>query len=130
MLSTAPRFSTLKLGQGKFVDELNSATGDSLLNSLTGEVLKVSYIRQIKADRLGALAWLLFAASALFIMLVTAQSLAPKISGPQKVQIEGTVDVHDKAADQTTATGAAGKNRAQTHTPRRTGAQVPSKKPN
>jgi hypothetical protein len=103
--SRAPRFSTLALKQETFLEEMKEATTDSLLVCLTGEVMKVSYIRQIKTDRLRAVGYFLFISSVLFVLLITAQSLAPKMSSPQKVQVEGAVEIHDKANDQSSPVG-------------------------
>ena len=94
--SRAPRYSTLALKQEAFLGDMEKATTGSLITCLTGEVMKVSYIRQIKADRLRAAGYLLFVSSILFILLVTAQSLAPQIAAPQKVTVEGTVEIHEK----------------------------------
>lgn len=98
--SRAPRFSTLALKQERFLQDFQKATPDSLIACLTGEVMKVSYIRQIKADRLRAVGYFLFASSLLFVALIAAQSLSPKIPDPAKIKIEGTVEVHDKTNDQ------------------------------
>src|SRR6266850_2030927 len=47
IFSRAPRFSRLALGQEAFLQDIKDGTPDSLLRCVAGEVLKVSYIRQI-----------------------------------------------------------------------------------
>jgi len=101
--SRAPRFSTVVLDQMSFLDELKTATYDSLLKCMTGEVLKVSYIRQIKADRLRTLALLLFVTSVSFILFVATPNTSQKTNDAQKVRVEGIVEVHDKSKDRTVA---------------------------
>ena len=89
----SPRFSRLALPQELLLGDIKDATFDSLIACMTAEVLKVSYIRQIKADRLRALGYLLFTCTVLFVALVMAQNLSPRIAGPEKVQIEGVVEI-------------------------------------
>jgi hypothetical protein len=105
-LFRSPRFSMLALPQEVFLGDVKNATFDSLIECMTGEVLKVSYIRQIKADRLRALGYLLFACSLLFVVLVMAQSLSPKIAGPDKVQIEGVVEIRQNGKEASSSTPA------------------------
>lgn len=100
--SRRPRFSKLAITQEQLLYQLKNATHESLLSCMTAEVMKVSYIRQIKADRLGALAWLLLFASISFVAVVTAESSVPKTPVPQAVRVEGTVEVHDKWNNQIT----------------------------
>jgi hypothetical protein len=98
--SSAPQFSTMALSQREFVNDIESATTGGLVTSLAAEVLKVSYIRQIKADRLRTAGILLFVSSILFVLLIVAQSLDPRIADPAKIKVEGTVEIHDKAEDE------------------------------
>jgi hypothetical protein len=78
---------------------VEKATNDSLISCLTGEVMKVSYIRQIKDDRLSAAGYFLVVSSVLFVLLVGVQSLTPKMTPPERVKIDGTVEIHDKTND-------------------------------
>jgi hypothetical protein len=79
IFSTSPRFSRLALEQESFIKDISFGSSQSLIACLSGEALKVSYIRQIKADRLRALGCFLPLCSLLFILLVAAQNLTPKI---------------------------------------------------
>ena len=94
IFSRSVRFSRLASHQDAFLGDFEKASSSSLLLSVTAEVMKVSYIRQIKADRLRAAGYLLFSSTILFVVLIAAQSLSPKIADPAKVKIEGTVDIH------------------------------------
>jgi hypothetical protein len=60
---------------------------------VSGEVLKVSYIRQIKTDRFAALTWTLLVSVVLFAALMGADAALPKATKPQTVLIEGPVTV-------------------------------------
>lgn len=127
-LLRSPRFSVLAVPQEAFLGDVKNATFDSLIECMTGEVLKVSYIRQIKADRLRALGYLLFACSLLFVILVMAQSLSPKIAGPEKVQIEGEVEIRQNGKDVSSPTPATSAKSPEPGTPIKS--TVPNNAPN
>jgi hypothetical protein len=76
--STKPSFSKLSLGESELASAVQAASTDALLIVLTAEVLKVSYIRQIKMDRLKAFGWLLAASAALFAGLMVANAVSPQ----------------------------------------------------
>lgn len=57
----------LKADLKKYSSKLNNATDDDIINSLTVELLKVSYIRNIKNDRFNTLLWLLLVTSISFL---------------------------------------------------------------
>jgi len=76
-ISSSPRFSTLEVTQSEFVAETERATSEVILGTLSAEVLKVSYIRQIKYERLKALAAMLFFNLAFFVGIMIANSSKP-----------------------------------------------------
>lgn len=96
--SRSPRFSVLALEQEVYLRDLDTATEGSLLTVLSGEVLKVSYIRQVKADRLRALGWLLVVSAVLFMILMAAEQTVPATPDAQKIRIEGPVEIQNKSA--------------------------------
>ena len=96
IFSTSPRFSRLALEQESLIKDINCGSSQSLIACLSGEALKVSYIRQIKADRLRALGCFLPLCSLLFILLVAAQNVTPKT--PVSKSAAPTVDVRKTAS--------------------------------
>lgn len=83
LLSSRKDFATLATTHEHYCAALQRATPSTIESILAAEVLKVSFIRQIKTDRLTAFAMSLVASVALFIVLVFA---APK---PAKVGQRG-----------------------------------------
>jgi len=83
LLSSRKHFATLATTHEHYCAALQRATPSTIESILAAEVLKLSFIRQIKTDRLTAFAISLVASVALFIVLVFA---APK---PSKVGPSG-----------------------------------------
>jgi hypothetical protein len=68
---SGPRFAKLKKTRADYVRELSEASEDDLLGTMAAEALKVSFIREIKTDRLIAFAYsLIFTATIFFGMLM------------------------------------------------------------
>lgn len=70
------RFAKLKKTRTEYVQELDAASEDDVLRTMAAEALKVSFIREIKTDRLIAFAYsLIFTATVFFAMLMIQKPL-------------------------------------------------------
>lgn len=78
VFSRNPRFSRLAQEHGAYVDDVVAADGRRLVEVISAEVLKVSYIRQIKMDRLRVLAYVLLVCVLLFTALVIVDATLAK----------------------------------------------------
>jgi hypothetical protein len=106
LVSSQPKFSRLAQDHGEYVAQLAAADVRQILVVLSGEVLKVSYIRQIKAERMKALAYALFCTTALFACLEIVDARLVKQSQPFQVQLQGPVTVAAPPLQQSTTPAA------------------------
>jgi hypothetical protein len=93
ILSSHPCFSRLAEPHEKYLAQVAAADAATLLRSVSAEVLKVSYIRQIKTDRLRALAQILALGVLVFVSLIAADATADKPVKPVVVQVQGPVSL-------------------------------------
>jgi len=119
MFSSSPLYSCLALTHAAFRTGLNEADEPAFVRSMSAEVLKVSYIRQIKADRFKAFVWLLTTVVVLFAALVVGNELFPKQKQNSPVQvapvtIQGPVQVESSKKEN----GSSGTGRPCTALPR------------
>ncbi len=87
----SPKFSRLAQEHSEFLNQVTGASNAALLQAISGEVLKVSYIRQIKTDRLRAVAIALTGCATFFVLLVGTDAIFPQPNKPALVQIQGPV---------------------------------------
>ena len=93
VFSSKKRFVKLKTTHSEYCTAMRSATTEELESILAAEALKLSFIRQIKTDRLTALAKALIPTVSLFIVLAlisakfapTPAGTVPTIQGAQAV---------------------------------------------
>jgi hypothetical protein len=109
IFTSNPAFSRLAQDHEEYLNQVRSADSDALLNVLCAEVLKVSYIRQIKADRLKALAHATATCVFLFIVLLVTNAMVPSISKPLGAQIQGPVLLSPPPAASTGPAAVAGR---------------------
>ena len=93
ILLNDPRFARLAQEHGAYLDAVSAADSTVLLRVVSAEVLKVSYIRQIKMDRLKALGYVLLACAVLFVALMITEAV-PKPINPLPVQLHGPVTLN------------------------------------
>ena len=93
ILSRSPEYSRLAQEHSEYLDHVSRSSNRALLQSVSAEVLKVSYIRQIKTDRLKALSILLAGCALLFAFLMAADATLIKVNKPTQVQVQGPVSV-------------------------------------
>jgi hypothetical protein len=93
ILSSRPRFSQLAQSHDTYLAEISAADSAALLRSVSAEVLKVSYIRQMKTDRLRALAQVLAVGVVIFVSLIVLDAMSPKAVQPVIVQVQGPVSL-------------------------------------
>jgi len=72
-VSDEGKYSFFAESQTQFVNALNEADLNAIMRVLTGEVLKLSFIRQLKNDRLIAFAHILAIAFVVFVVISTFQ---------------------------------------------------------
>jgi hypothetical protein len=70
LFSSSPRFAKLAETHESYTSALQSASVESIERIMAAEVLKVSFIRQIKTDRLAGFAKILTATVLIFILLL------------------------------------------------------------
>ncbi len=70
LFSSSPRFATLEETHASYVTSLANATEADIEHIVAAEVLKVSFIRQMKTDRLTGFAKALTVAVLLFVLLL------------------------------------------------------------
>jgi hypothetical protein len=75
LFSQSPAYSVLQPPQKEYFQIFNSSDPETLLYVLTAELLKVSYIRQIKTDRLKAFGLCLIVSTVAFLGLVISQAV-------------------------------------------------------
>lgn len=73
-LFSSDHFSTLKQTHADYVSAIQRANSADLLSVLAAEVLKLSFIRQLKTDRLMAFARTLIVTAVLFIIFIVTTS--------------------------------------------------------
>jgi hypothetical protein len=96
--SRSPRFSRLAQDQAEYLGQITAANGAILLRIISGEVLKVSYIRQIKTERFRAMTIMLTACAVFFLVLMGTDAVRPRPSKPTSVQIQGPVTLNSAPA--------------------------------
>jgi hypothetical protein len=94
IFTSNPKYSQLVQDHDAYVEQIRTADGLALVRVVSAEVLKVCYIRQIKTDRLRGLAHASGTCAVMFAALMVADAVAPKVSKPQPVQIQGPVLLH------------------------------------
>lgn len=87
LFSSSKRFSTLKTTYAEYSTALDRATARELEAVTVAEVLKLSFIRQLKTDRLQ---WFTRTMIATVILFVAVMIIAPKVSSEKQVQV-----IHD-----------------------------------
>ncbi len=87
LFSSSKRFSTLKTTYVEYYAALEMATTRELQAVTAAEVLKLSFIRQLKTDRLQ---WFTKTMIATVILFVIVMTIAPKVAPEKHVQL-----VHD-----------------------------------
>jgi len=87
IFSRSPKYSCLAQQHDEYLTEIAASNGLALLQVVSGEVLKLSYIRQIKTDRIRVLAVVLACCAVLFVLLMAADATLPKANKPPIVEI-------------------------------------------
>jgi hypothetical protein len=87
LFSSSKSFSTLRTTYAQYSAALEKATDQELEAVTAGEVLKLSFIRQLKTDRLQ---WFTRTLIATVIFFVAVMIIAPKVASEKQVQL-----VHD-----------------------------------
>jgi hypothetical protein len=85
--SNNAKYSRLKIAHAEYIRELSTSGPAALVNTMCAELLKVSYIREIKTHRLKAFAWALLACVLLFLSLVTGDAIWPIKRANDPVQV-------------------------------------------
>lgn len=93
IFSRSPKCSRLAQTHSDYLTQITAADNELLLQIVSGEVLKVSYIRQIKADRFKALAISLVICSILFSLLLVSDATVAKPIKPMLVHVDNPVRV-------------------------------------
>jgi hypothetical protein len=106
--SRSPRFSRLAQEHSEYIRQVSTASEAALLQAISGEVLKVSYIRQIKTDRLRAVTIALATCAVLFVVLTATDAKFPQPSKPALVQIQGPVTMNTTPVNTTTPSTSSG----------------------
>ena len=91
IFTSNPRFSQLAQDHESYLEQIRASDTVALVRVMSGEVLKVSYIRQIKMDRLAVLARLSALSAILFMALVVTDAMNVKTPVPQLVHLVGPV---------------------------------------
>lgn len=94
ILSRSPNYSQLAQDHAEYLNQITGSNSLVLLQVISGEVLKVSYIRHIKADRLKALGIVLACCGLLFVLLMAADATLPKPIKPTLIQVPGPLTVN------------------------------------
>ena len=89
IFSRSPKYSRLFQDHSDYFSQITAADNALLLRIVSGEVLKVSYIRHIKADRVKALAVPLVGCSILFALLLVSDATIVKPLKPTLVHVDG-----------------------------------------
>jgi hypothetical protein len=93
IFSRSPTFSRLVQDHGEYHAQITTADNEVLLRIVSGEVLKVSYIRQIKADRIKALVFPLVACSILFAIIMVSDANVEKSPKPTVVHVDSPLRI-------------------------------------
>jgi len=95
LFSSSPRFSKLAETHESYTSALLSASEERIEQIMAAEVLKVSFIRQIKTDRLAGFAKVLTTAVLVFILLLWAARPNEPVSQPIRATscTEGNISV-------------------------------------
>jgi hypothetical protein len=86
-----PHFSRLAQDHSDYLNQVKTLSNTTLLQVISGEVLKVSYIRQIKTDRLRAITIVLTTCAIIFALLMGTDAKFQPPTKPTLVQIQGPV---------------------------------------
>lgn len=98
IFTSNPKYSQLAQDHEAYLGQILTADATALVRVISAEVLKVSYIRQIKADRLRGLAHASGVCVLLFAALILADAIAPKASKHQLIQVQRPVVLQSQAA--------------------------------
>ena len=94
IFSRNPKYSRLGQDHSEYLTHITGADSAALIRVVSAEVLKVSYIRQIKTDRLRALVVVLASSAFLFVLLLTTNAWHPIPLKPTVVKVEGPLTVN------------------------------------
>jgi len=108
IFSRSPNYSRLAQDHGEYVSKISTASNTALLQAISGEVLKVSYIRQIKTDRLRAMTIALATCAVFFVLLVGTDAKFSQPNKPTLVQIQGPVTMNPPPVTTTTPSANSG----------------------
>jgi hypothetical protein len=84
IFSRNARYSCLAQDHSEYLSQIAASNSLVLLQVVSGEVLKLSYIRQIKTDRIRVLAIVLACCAVLFVFLMAADATLPKPNKPTR----------------------------------------------
>jgi hypothetical protein len=93
IFTSSPRCSSLAQDHAEYFERIIAADAAVLLRVMSGEVLKVSYVRQIKTDRLKWLTFCVLGCALLFILLTANDAAQPRPTKPALVRLQGPVTV-------------------------------------
>lgn len=99
IFSRSPNYSRLAQEHSEYLNQVKAVTNAVLLESISGEVLKVAYIRQIKTDRLRAVTIVLASCVIFFVLLMGTDAILPQPNKPTLVQVQGPVTLNPPAAN-------------------------------
>src|SRR6266403_1415594 len=99
IFSRSPNYSRLAQEHSDYLNQVTAVSNAVLLQSLSGEVLKVSYIRQIKTDRLRAVTIVLASCAICFVLLMGTDAILPQPNKPTLVQVQGPVTLNPPPAN-------------------------------
>jgi hypothetical protein len=87
LFSSSKKFATLEVTHAEYCAALRDVSEEKLESILAAEVLKLSFIRQMKTDRLGAFAKLLIMTVIFFTALMFIARKIPSEPNPQPSRI-------------------------------------------
>jgi hypothetical protein len=87
LFSSSNKFSTLKITHTEYLASIEGATTKEFVAVATAEVLKLSFIRQLKTDRLQ---WFAKATIITIILFIIVMVLAPNVAPVERIHV-----VHD-----------------------------------
>lgn len=86
LFSSSKKYATLEMTHAAYCEALREASAEKLESILAAEALKLSFIRQMKTDRLGAFAKLLVVTVALFtVLMFVARKAPPEVPAPPHI---------------------------------------------
>ena len=93
IFSNRAKHSQLAHDHGEYLHAVMASDSATLMHVVAGEVLKVSYIRQIKMERFTWLARVSAVSVILFVFLMAADGTLKRVEKPTPVEIQGPVRV-------------------------------------